>query len=127
MVEALVSGVARFKAGDAVFSLPDIKRNGTYAEHVAVRASEIAHKPKTLPHVESASLPLTGITAWEALFTVAKLTAPGKRWPTSPNAIRFGHDLAFRTALKHPPLRLTLRSRGSPSGPKGSSPNPEPN
>ncbi len=75
VVEAVGANASRFKKGDAVFSRPDLKRNGTYAEYVAVRESEIALKPKTLSHVESASLPLTGITAWEALFTVAKLTA----------------------------------------------------
>jgi NADPH:quinone reductase-like Zn-dependent oxidoreductase len=42
---------------------------------VAIREGEVAHKPKTISHVEAASLPLAGITAWEALFTAAQLTA----------------------------------------------------
>jgi len=75
VVEAVGAGVSRFKVGDTVFSRPDIKRNGTYAEYVAIQEDEIAHKPKTVSHVESASLPLAGITAWEALYTTAQLTA----------------------------------------------------
>ncbi|MGB7931481.1 MAG: NADP-dependent oxidoreductase [Gammaproteobacteria bacterium] len=78
VVEAVGTDVSRFRVGDAVFSRPNIERNGTYAEYVAVREDEIAHKPKTLSHVEAASLPLAGITAWEALLTSAQLTAGQK-------------------------------------------------
>ena len=78
VVEAVGSAASRFKVGDPVFSRPDIKRNGTYAEHVAVREDEIAHKPRRVSHIEAASLPLAGITAWTALFTTAAL-APGQR------------------------------------------------
>jgi NADPH:quinone reductase-like Zn-dependent oxidoreductase len=78
VVEAVGAGVSRFRVGDAVFSRPDIKRNGTYAEYAAIREDEIAHKPKTISHVEAASLPLAGITAWEALMTAAQL-APQQR------------------------------------------------
>jgi NADPH:quinone reductase-like Zn-dependent oxidoreductase len=74
VVEAVGDEVTNFKIGDAVFSRPDIKRNGTYAEYVAVRENEIAHKPKTISHCAAASLPLVGITAWEALFSTAKLS-----------------------------------------------------
>ena len=75
IVDAVGAEVTRFKVGDAVYSRPDIKRNGTYAEYVAIREDEIAHKPKTISHAEAASLPLTGITAWEVLFTTAQLKA----------------------------------------------------
>lgn len=74
IVEQTGPAVTRFKPGDAVYSRPDIARNGAYAEYVAVRESEIAFKPTTLSHVEAASLPLVSITAWEALFTTANLT-----------------------------------------------------
>jgi len=77
VVEAVGEDVSRFKVGDAVFSRPDLKRNGTYAEYVAIREDEIAHKPKTLSHVEAACLPLAGITAWESLRSLfAKVSAP---------------------------------------------------
>ncbi len=78
IVESIGKDVTKFKVGDAVFSRPDVKRDGTYAEFVAVDEGEVAFKPKTISHVESASLPLAGITAWEALFTTAKLSSDQK-------------------------------------------------
>mgnify|MGYP000004913246 FL=1 len=75
VIEAIGEDVTRFKVGDAVYSRPDIMRNGTYAEFVAVRESEVAHKPQTISHAEAASLPLAGITAWEVLITTAKICA----------------------------------------------------
>jgi NADPH:quinone reductase-like Zn-dependent oxidoreductase len=74
IVEKTGSAVTRFKQGDAVYSRPDIVRNGAYAEYIAVRESEVAAKPATISHVEAASLPLVSITAWEALFTTANLS-----------------------------------------------------
>lgn len=78
VVEKTGPAVTRFKPGDAVYSRPDIRRNGAYAEYVAVRESEIAFKPATISHVEAASLPLVSITAWESLFTAANLTSGQK-------------------------------------------------
>ena len=78
IVESVGADVTRFKAGDAVYSRPDIKRNGTYAEYVAIREGELAFKPQTISHAEAASLPLAGITAWEVLITAANLVAGQK-------------------------------------------------
>lgn len=78
IVESVGSGVTRFKEGDAVYSRPDIKRNGTYAEYVVVREAELAFKPNTISHTEAAALPLAGITAWEVLITTANLTTGQK-------------------------------------------------
>lgn len=78
VVEKTGPAVTKFKPGDAVYSRPDIARNGAYAEFVAVRESEIAFKPATISHVEAASLPLVSITAWESLFTTANLSAGQK-------------------------------------------------
>lgn len=75
VVSAAGNLVRRFKIGDSVYSRPDIARNGTYAEYVAVRAAEIAFKPTTISHIEAASLPLAAITAWQALVDVCKLKA----------------------------------------------------
>lgn len=75
IVVAVGSEVSRFKVGDAIYSRPDIQRNGTYAEYVAIRAETAAFKPKTISHVEAATLPLAGITAWEALFNAGQLQA----------------------------------------------------
>ena len=49
-------------------------RNGTYAGFAAVGSVACARKPRTIPHAEAASLPLGGITGWEAL--VEPLGAP---------------------------------------------------
>lgn len=71
-IGAEVSGVS---VGDAVYSRPDIMRNGTYAEYAVVRAAEVAAKPESLSHCEAAAVPLAGLTAWQALFDHAQLKA----------------------------------------------------
>jgi NADPH:quinone reductase-like Zn-dependent oxidoreductase len=75
VIEALGSEVSSFAVGDAVFSRPDVRRDGSYAEYIAVRAVELARKPKTISHVEAASIPLAGITAWESIVAVGALAA----------------------------------------------------
>ena len=75
VVEAVGPGAKGFAVGDEVYSRPDIARDGAYADYIAVRASELARKPKTLSHVEAAGVPLAGITAWQALFEVGGLQA----------------------------------------------------
>jgi len=78
VIEALGSEVSGFAVGDGVFSRPDIRRDGSYAEYIAVRAVEIARKPKTISHVEAASIPLAGITAWETVVSIGNLAAGQK-------------------------------------------------
>ena len=75
VVHSVGDEAKRFAVGDAVYSRPDIARNGTYAEFVAVRETEVAKKPHTVSHIEAGVLPLAGITAWEALVTVGKIKA----------------------------------------------------
>ena len=75
VIEELGSQVSSFAAGDAVFARPDVRRDGSYAEYIAVRAVELARKPKTISHVEAASIPLVGITAWESIVAVGALAA----------------------------------------------------
>lgn len=64
-----------FKVGDQVYARPDIERDGSYAEFIAVRASEAARKPAALDHVGAAAVPLTALTAWQALVETARLQA----------------------------------------------------
>ncbi len=78
VVEEIGAKVSRFQVGDAVYSRPDITRDGTYAEWIAVRESEVAFKPRTVSHISAAVLPLAGITAWEGLVNVGK-AASGQR------------------------------------------------
>ena len=49
--------MSQFKKGDEVFSKRDT-RDGAYAEHIVVRESEVALKPKSLHHVYAAAVPL---------------------------------------------------------------------
>lgn len=75
VIEVLGPGVTLFKIGDALYARPDIARDGGYAEYIAVRASEVALKPKSLDFIHAAAVPLAGLTAWQALFDAAKLAA----------------------------------------------------
>ena len=74
-VVAAGSEVTGFKVGDEVYARPDIERDGAYAEYIAVKASDAAHKPATLDHVHAAAVPLTALTAWQSLIDAARLQA----------------------------------------------------
>jgi len=78
VIEQLGEKVTGFEIGDEVYSRPNTKRQGTYAEYVAVNYNEIALKPKSLDHLHSAAVPLAGMTAWQGLFTQGKLEAGQK-------------------------------------------------
>jgi len=75
VVERLGEGVAGWAVGDEVYARPDITRDGTYAEYIAVRASEIAPKPASLDHIHAAAVPLAALTAWQSLYDAAGLKA----------------------------------------------------
>jgi NADPH:quinone reductase-like Zn-dependent oxidoreductase len=75
VVEAAGSGAGEWKKGDEVYARPDIARDGAYAEYIAVRASEVARKPRSLEHTDAAAMPLAALTAWQALFDAAGLEA----------------------------------------------------
>jgi NADPH:quinone reductase-like Zn-dependent oxidoreductase len=64
-----------FKIGDEVYARPDIERDGSYAEYIAVKASDAAHKPATLDHDHAAAVPLAALMAWQALVDAAQLQA----------------------------------------------------
>lgn len=65
--------VRHFKAGDEVYARVDDFRIGTFAELVPVKEASLAFKPKGLTMEEAASLPLVGLTAWQALVERAGL------------------------------------------------------
>ena len=65
--------VQQFKPGDEVYARPDDLRIGTFAELAAVKESSVALKPKNLTMEEAASIPLVGLTAWQALVEKAEL------------------------------------------------------
>lgn len=70
--------VHRFKVGDEVYARVDDFRTGTFAEFVPVKEASLAHKPKGLTMEEAASIPLVGLTAWQALVEKAQLKAGQK-------------------------------------------------
>jgi len=65
--------VRLFKPGDEVYARPDDFRIGSFAEFIAVKEDSLALKPKSLTMEEAASIPLVGLTAWQALVETAKL------------------------------------------------------
>ena len=68
LVEAVGPDVTLFAPGDEVFYAGSITRPGTNSEFHLVDERIVGNKPKTLSFAEAAALPLTSITAWEALF-----------------------------------------------------------
>src|SRR4051812_14041738 len=70
--------VTRFKPGDAVFaSIFDLGR-GSLAEFAVVPESAAALKPATLDFIQAASIPMVGLTSWQALKERARLE-PGQK------------------------------------------------
>jgi NADPH:quinone reductase-like Zn-dependent oxidoreductase len=67
------SRVRGFSAGDEVYARPADGRIGAFAEFIAVKETDVAIKPKTLTMEEAASIPLVGLTAWQALIERAGL------------------------------------------------------
>ena len=73
IVTKVGSKVSKFKVGDEVYSRPADHRIGTFAEYISVNESDLAIKPKNLTMEEAASIPLVGLTAWQALIEKANL------------------------------------------------------
>src|SRR5204863_5168432 len=56
-----------------VYARPDQDRIGTFAELISIKEDSVAKKPKNLTMEEAASIPLVGLTAWQALIETAGL------------------------------------------------------
>src|SRR5215471_12936296 len=78
VIESVGSGVDGWRAGAEVYGRPDLSRDGADADFIAVRASEIGAKPKSVDHIHAAAIPLTALTAWQALFDAGGLTTGQK-------------------------------------------------
>jgi len=72
-VEKVGSSVKGFKVGDDVYGRPSGDGDGSYAEFIEVKASNVALMPKTITYDEAASIPVAGTTAWETLINKAKI------------------------------------------------------
>src|SRR5919205_3280339 len=68
-------GTTGIAVGDEVYGLTDWYRDGAAAGYVAVEARNLAPRPRSLDHVDSAAVPLAGLTAWQALFDHGGLSA----------------------------------------------------
>ena len=75
VVERMAPDVTDLRPGDEVYGLADFPRDGAAAEFAAVRAANLALKPRSIAHVQAAALPLSALTAWQALFEHAHLVA----------------------------------------------------
>jgi NADPH:quinone reductase-like Zn-dependent oxidoreductase len=75
VVEELGPGVGDVAVGEAVYALTPFDRDGVAAELAVVPAAALAPKPQTIGHVESAALPLPGLSAWQGLFDHGRLEA----------------------------------------------------
>ncbi|MFI7065293.1 NADP-dependent oxidoreductase [Kribbella sp. NPDC050124] len=73
VVVELGYGTTGLTVGQRVFGLADWTRNGSLAEYAAVEARNLAPLPAGVDHVAAAALPISGLTAWQALFDHAHL------------------------------------------------------
>ena len=74
VVTELGYGTTGLTVGQRVFGLTDWARNGTLAQYTAVEARNLAPLPADVDHVTAAALPISGLTAYQALFDHAHLT-----------------------------------------------------
>jgi len=78
VVAEVGAAVMRFKIGDAIFARLEKNRIGAFAEYAVMSETAAAMKPRRLSFVEAASIPLVGLTSWQALLDVAGLKSGQK-------------------------------------------------
>lgn len=72
VVEEVGSSVAHFRVGDEVYGM---LKGGAYAEYVTSASTDVVRKPRSLNHIQAAAMPVVSLTAWQALFDAAGLSA----------------------------------------------------
>ncbi|MFG1658212.1 NADP-dependent oxidoreductase [Micromonospora chersina] len=75
VVSALGYGTTGLSVGQRVFGLTDWNRDGTLSEYAAVEARNLAPLPGDVDFTVGASLPISGLTAWQGLFVHGRLQA----------------------------------------------------
>ena len=117
VVEAVGPAAEGLAVGDAVYGLIDFRRDGADAEYVAVRAAELAPKPATLTFAEAAAVPLSALTAWQALFDHGDLRPASGCWSTAGPAAsarsRSSSPAGAGPTSRRRPRRATPTSSGS--------------
>lgn len=73
VVAKVGSKVQRFKVGDEVFARPSDFKIGTFAEYIAIDENDAALKPQNISMEQAASVPLVGLTVWQAFMEKAQL------------------------------------------------------
>lgn len=73
IITKIGSKVSKFKIGDEVYSRTSDHRIGTFAEFISIAENDVALKPKNRSMEEAASIPLVGLTAWQALVEIGKI------------------------------------------------------
>jgi NADPH:quinone reductase-like Zn-dependent oxidoreductase len=69
-----VGANSKFEPGQEVYGVAELGVSGAYAEFALAAEAAISLKPKTLSHVEAASIPVVASTAWQALLDVGRLS-----------------------------------------------------
>ena len=78
IIKSIGAKVTAFKIGDRVFTRPNTTPNGTYAEYISVPEDLVVKIPEKISFEEAASIPLAGMTAWQALVNFGKIK-PGDK------------------------------------------------
>ena len=78
VVEAVGDEVSLFQTGDEVYYAGSLTRSGCNSDYQLVDERIVGKKPKSLSDLEAAAMPLTTITAWEALFERLSISLEGK-------------------------------------------------
>lgn len=73
VVAEIAPGVTGLRKGDPVYGLNNWFLEGAAAEYCITTPAEIAPKPTAIDHLQAAVVPISGLTAWQALFDHAKL------------------------------------------------------
>ena len=78
VVAEVGSSVKDFRVGQEIYGMNDWYAEGALADYTITQSASIAPKPKTLTHVEAATVPISALTAWQALIDRAE-ARPGQR------------------------------------------------
>jgi len=102
VVAELGYGTTGLTVGQRVFGLADWARDGSLAEYTAVEARNLAPLPADIDHTVAAALPISGLTAWQALFDHAHLKTGqtvlvhGAAGGVGSIAVQLAHELGAR-------------------------------
>lgn len=106
-VEKLGEGVSGLEEGDAIYG---IIKTGGFAEYAVAKAADMARKPANLDFVHAAAVPLGALTAWQAMFDLAKLASSQRLLVT--NSSGGVGSLAVQLAKAHG-VHVTAMASGS--------------